>query len=692
MNPGEAILNVGQAFPVGAQVSAYVDEVIVDAGAQRPIGPPVETAVVSSDGILSFTGLLSDGTGYVAAAQLGGAGAPWTLLRFTPEPKPGGGTGAVSSVAGRIGDVTLSAGDILGLDELLKGKADVAPAVPKVVIAESGSHHRLAEARTTFLEMTDDCIVEYPSSVTGDPTVRIVFEQDDVGDRILTLPPNTIYENGAEPVVLSTAPGAIDVLDLLAGADGRWLVLSFKKDFHAASYSKAILEISGLVLYARHGKPDKDSNTLNDLSPAENNGTYTAGTSLGVAGALAASGLSDALDLAVDFLPTKSASIPDDVTLDIEDTFTWIQWIEPHDRTPNLGLFEKGDNGPAARLNAEGFIELLKKNKKIIAYSNAPVPLGKKSLIVLRKNGATVTMRINGLDVSGTPGVGSEYTLENTASPLTIGVGGNHVADETVLVDRYMSDAEVERIETLGLGPQVPETLDLTFEDDFTNWSLAGVGEGPAYPKIVTNAPLKEGAKACEVNLQGSQSRAELIVGEESSITRFQEGDHVRFYFSVYIFPGEMLYGHPGAHNIFCQLKSDGEGSPLLSMHLWDYPGNSNENLLLPGKGKGLWLVVPRSDKSGAVTTFYLNIPFAEGEYHDIIFEFKASLQGVNAGSCKFTVDGEEVWADTGIPTIAILRILNYLKVGLYRNGPNVGVGGGGPGRLRIDDCHLEPV
>lgn len=86
LKPGEALLDVSSSFPVGTVVGAYLEEEwLGDSGWSHPGGPAVQTATVSEDGQLTYTGLKSDGTRYVAAAKILAEPDPWASLRFGPQ-------------------------------------------------------------------------------------------------------------------------------------------------------------------------------------------------------------------------------------------------------------------------------------------------------------------------------------------------------------------------------------------------------------------------------------------------------------------------------------------------------------------------------------------------------------------------------------------------------------------------------
>lgn len=185
-----------------------------------------------------------------------------------------------------------------------------------------------------------------------------------------------------------------------------------------------------------------------------------------------------------------------------------------------------------------------------------------------------------------------------------------------------------------------------SYTNGLFGFNTAGVGD--VVPTVVST-PNRDGPGAGRFILTGSQNRSELIVGGDGSSSssgeiQLNEGQHFRYAFSIYV--EQMIYGHPGAHNLFFQLKSDGTGSPELALYLWDYEGQ-----------KGLW-VSSHGDR-------YVS-PFSEQTWHDIVVDGVVSATN---GSYTISVDGNVVESQSGISTLVPGEAFAYLKSGLYRNG-----------------------
>ncbi len=169
------------------------------------------------------------------------------------------------------------------------------------------------------------------------------------------------------------------------------------------------------------------------------------------------------------------------------------------------------------------------------------------------------------------------------------------------------------------------------------DFDLGGMGE----------VEPRQGSGFIEYALSGSQNRSEVIIPDLA----FVEGERIAHEFDLYIVGG-YTYGRPGAHNIFCQFKSDGDGSPELALELWDYAGDDGRS-----GGKGLWVA---QDGNRFLA------PISEGAWHRVRLEVGASHAD---GSYAVFLDGQKLDERTGVPTIAPDADHAYLKNGVYRNG-----------------------
>jgi hypothetical protein len=203
-------------------------------------------------------------------------------------------------------------------------------------------------------------------------------------------------------------------------------------------------------------------------------------------------------------------------------------------------------------------------------------------------------------------------------------------------------------------------------EEDF---NLNGVGE--VLPTVVGVGP--DGAnQVARFALSDGADRSELILGRnlmgEDGTIRFFEGAEYWYGFSFDIV--RMLYGHPGAHNLIMQFKSNGLGSPLFGLQLWDVYGK-----------KGLWTGGPAQEVGHSGERFLA--PVSEHRWHHVRIWFRASEHG--DGFYRVYLDGKLVDRRDHTTMIEPGRNFAYIKTGLYRNGGQL------PGKsvLLVDSAEL---
>ncbi len=160
-----------------------------------------------------------------------------------------------------------------------------------------------------------------------------------------------------------------------------------------------------------------------------------------------------------------------------------------------------------------------------------------------------------------------------------------------------------------------------------------------------------------EFALDKGQERSELCLGKS---IHAEEGDRHLWEFEIFIVPG---FSYGGSNNLgwelFCQYKSDGEGSPMFELDLWDRSGQ-----------RGIW---PNED--------YFASAIPEGAWHRVAIEITASVKG--RGGWVIWLDGKEIDRKTGQSTIRSGHTYAYFKQGLYRD-KNIGLS-----RLRFRNVKL---
>ncbi|HEY7255635.1 MAG TPA: heparin lyase I family protein [Solirubrobacterales bacterium] len=226
-------------------------------------------------------------------------------------------------------------------------------------------------------------------------------------------------------------------------------------------------------------------------------------------------------------------------------------------------------------------------------------------------------------------------------------------------------------------GPRTPpEVVDAGFEEGLMNWNTAGVGQ--VVPEVVSDT-VRSGAHSARVVLTGEQERSELILGGDGDgsyeeTIQFGEGYEGWYAFSFYI--DQMVYGHPGGHNLIFQFKgAPDNGSPNFGLQLWDYEGDDGVS-----GGRGLW-----SHGEAAGGDRFLG-PVAEHEWHDVAIHFKISGQG--DGFYETFLDGRLVDERSGVSIIGEGAETVYIKDGIYRNPETVS----GTSEIRLDACKLGPT
>jgi hypothetical protein len=192
---------------------------------------------------------------------------------------------------------------------------------------------------------------------------------------------------------------------------------------------------------------------------------------------------------------------------------------------------------------------------------------------------------------------------------------------------------------------------------------------GEEVPTVVEDI-VDSGEKSGRVVLNGSENRSELILAERRSIAEFPAGTERWYAFSFDVL--SMVYGHPGAHNLIMQLKSDNEGSPRLGLQLWDYAGDDGKS-----GGRGLW-----SHGEAMGGDRFLS-PIAEDQWHRVMVHFKVT--GDDTGFYQVYLDGSLVDSRTGICVLREGATKAYIKTGLYRNGEEIP----GLSEIRIDSAIL---
>lgn len=147
----------------------------------------------------------------VAAGATGAAGvkADGTMVAPDGSAIAGGGGGAVTSVAGRTGDVTLTQADVAGAATQYD---------PLLTVAASGASTGGSIASTGVMDitLTANTTLTLSGAVTGQSWgVTLILRQDATGSRTVSWPSGTKWAGGAAPT-LSTAANSVDIVSLFS--------------------------------------------------------------------------------------------------------------------------------------------------------------------------------------------------------------------------------------------------------------------------------------------------------------------------------------------------------------------------------------------------------------------------------------------------------------------------------------------
>ena len=208
----------------------------------------------------------------------------------------------------------------------------------------------------------------------------------------------------------------------------------------SSPYASAIAATPGLVSYWRLGE---SSGTGACDSWGSNAGSYGGGYALGRVGAIA--GESDtavALDGA-----TGTVSVPHSSSLDVGDTFTIEAWVKRGSfGAPDYqAIASQGSGAWMLAFNAYNRLVLRQPKVGDVAISTASVTDTGWHYVAATKNGSSVHLYIDGVDLTGAP---ASRTLGNNSLPLLIGQSSgnsfwNGSLDDIALYSGELSPADI---------------------------------------------------------------------------------------------------------------------------------------------------------------------------------------------------------------------------------------------------------
>src|SRR6478752_3699760 len=218
-----------------------------------------------------------------------------------------------------------------------------------------------------------------------------------------------------------------------------------------SAYSGVVSGTPGLVGYWRLGEPS--GTVACDSTPANDDGAYMGGATLGAPGALA--GDPDTA-LTLDS-STDQVSIPAAGSLNVGDTFTVEAWVKRADSKTGLTEVIASKQTGAWVLMFDENDRLTLRHSSIgnIASATAPTTDTNWHYVVASKNGPSVHLYIDGTDVTGPV---SNQTLTDNTQPLLIGqsLGAGFLkgsVDEVALYDTALTPTQITTHYNAGLGP-----------------------------------------------------------------------------------------------------------------------------------------------------------------------------------------------------------------------------------------------
>jgi Concanavalin A-like lectin/glucanases superfamily len=228
------------------------------------------------------------------------------------------------------------------------------------------------------------------------------------------------------------------------------------------SYSSEVLARTPAAYY----RMNESSGVLQDASGNSLTGNVWASSGSGPTYQVAGPITTDPTDHAIDLTVNARTSIPDNALLDFGDVCTMAMWVRRNSTISTTQmLLSKGTNAYSLLFNSDNTVAFNKAGVSTLCSSTITITDALWHFLVGTKNGSTVKIYIDAVDVTGTV---TNATLTNTATALEIGqeTGGflyHGVMDELAVFPTELIQSDVQTIfqaaspfPTLGILPEFP--------------------------------------------------------------------------------------------------------------------------------------------------------------------------------------------------------------------------------------------
>jgi 6-phosphogluconolactonase (cycloisomerase 2 family) len=288
-----------------------------------------------------------------------------------------------------------------------------------------------------------------------------------------------------------------------------------------SSYSSLISATPGLVGYWRLG--ESSGATACDSTANHDNGTYLGGVTLGIPGAIGGD-----IDTAASLDGSSGQiSVPASSSLNVGDTFTIEAWVKrgTSKSGSNEVIASKQEGSLVLMFNEANQLTLRRSTYGEVATANVTTTdTTNWHYVVATKNGASVHLYIDGVDVTGTV---TNQTFTNNNLPFAIGQSSSSAflkgsVDEAALYNTALTPTQITQHYEAGspiIGPMAGELTALSPTTVATQTSPIGVVVSPdnksLYVTYERGTTLSQYSRNTETGKLTALSPATLQTGSE---------------------------------------------------------------------------------------------------------------------------------------------------------------------------------